>query len=262
MNDSKPKLLLVGAGNVAWHLAPVLQKAGYDIVQVYSRTMESAGEVADHLGIPGTDKIQDLSRDADMLLMTVADDAIETVLQDIPGKYPYIVHTSGSMPAGILRKHAQHYGVMYPLMTFTKERPLDMKEVPFFLESGDQQIKEILEEMATKISGRVYNILFEERKKLHVAAIIATNFSNHMYHLASEYLQNEGLDFEMLKPLIRETTAKALSIPPETAQTGPARRGDSKIINSHLELLAGNPELQKLYTFVSDSIRRKYFSKE
>ena len=137
-----------------------------------------------------------------------------------------------------------------------------MKEIPFFLESGDPQTKEVLEEMATKISGRVYHLPFEERKKLHVASVIATNFSNHMYHLAAEYLQNEGLDFEMLKPLIRETTAKALSIPPETAQTGPARRGDSKIINSHLELLAGNPELQKLYTFVSDSIRRKYFSKE
>jgi len=252
----------MGAGNVAWHLAPALQNAGYDIVQVYSRTMESARNLADHLEVPCTDNMEDLSRDADMALFAISDSAIESALENLSSRYPYIVHTAGSIPAGILKGRAEHYGVLYPLMTFTKERPLDMKEVPFFLESSDTQMKEVLEEMAGCISGRTFHLPFEERKKLHMAAIIANNFSNHMYHLAAEYLEQEGLDFEMLKPLIREATAKALFITPGEAQTGPARRGDSKIIDSHLALLAGNPELQKIYTFVSDSIRRKYFNKE
>ena len=112
--------------------------------------------------------------------------------------------------------------------------------------------------MASKLSGRVYHIPFEERTKLHLAAVIATNFSNHMYHMAAEYLAGEGLDFDMLKPLIWETADKVMTIPPGKAQTGPARRMDQRVIDSQLELMKGNPELQNLYTFVNDSIRKTF----
>jgi predicted short-subunit dehydrogenase-like oxidoreductase (DUF2520 family) len=147
-------------------------------------------------------------------------------------------------------------------MTFTRGKSLDISTVPFCIESSDAEMKAILDEMARSLSSQVYHLSFEERQKLHIAAVIATNFSNHMYHLAEEFLELEGLDFEMLGPVIRETADKALSLSPSKAQTGPARRNDMKLLESHLELLKENPRLQKMYKFVSDSIRRKYFSKE
>lgn len=255
------KILLVGAGNLAWHLGPALQRAGFDVVQVFSRTMASAEKLGKRMGIPFTNDMADLSKEARMIILAVADDAIAPVLESLPRQYPCIVHTAGSMPAVILREFAKHYGVLYPLMTFTRERPLDMGIVPFCVESGDPDTEEMLVDMAGRISGIVHRIPFGERKKLHMAAVIATNFSNHMCRLAEDYLRSEGLDFGMLKPVIGETAAKVMNMSPAAAQTGPARRGDRDIMDAHMELLAGNPELQKIYTFVSDSIRRKYFSK-
>ena len=261
-NQPDFKILLAGAGNLAWHLGPALQMAGYEVVQVYSRTMASAQKLGERMGISFTDDLADLSQEAGMVLLAVADDAIASVLESLPRQYPCIVHTAGSIPADILRGFISHYGVLYPLMTFTRERQLDMGIVPFCIESGDPETEEKLVDMADKISGIVHRIPFEDRKKLHMAAVIATNFSNHMYRLAEDYLRSEGLDFGMLKPVIGETAGKVMDISPAAAQTGPARRGDEKIIDAHLALLAGKPELQKIYTFVSDSIRRKYLSKE
>jgi predicted short-subunit dehydrogenase-like oxidoreductase (DUF2520 family) len=194
--------------------------------------------------------------------MSVPDGALQYIIENIPGQYAYMVHTAGSIPASISEGRAEHYGVFYPLMTFTLDRPLDLGIVPICLESSSTRMQKVLQEMANSLSGRVYHIPFEDRKKLHLAAVIAANFSNHMYQLAGDYLAGEGLDFDMLKPLIRETAEKVMTIPPGKAQTGPARRMDQKIIDAHIDQLAGNPELQNLYTFVSDSIGKTFFRNE
>ena len=258
MKASNLKILLIGAGNVAWHLGPALQHSGYNVLQVYSRTRESAEKLGTRMGIPYTHRMDAISHEADMILMSVPDEAIESVIAKLQGEYKYWVHTAGSIPAAVFEGRAEHYGVFYPLMTFTVDRPLDLGGVPICLESNNTEIKEVLERMANSLSGRAYHIPFEDRKKLHLAAVIAANFSNHMYQLAGDYLAGEGLDFDMLKPLIRETAEKVMTIPPGKAQTGPARRMDQKVIDSHLEQLARNPELQNLYIFVSDSIRKTF----
>ncbi len=258
MKDSKLKILLAGAGNMAWHLGPALQQAGYQVVQVYNRTLESAEKLGTMMGIPYTNSIAELSQDADMVLLSVSDEAIAPILENIQGQYTYMVHSSGSIPAAVFEGKAEHYGVFYPLMTFTVYRPLDFSSIPMYLESSSPGIQKVIEGMATSLSDRVYHIPFEKRKKLHLAAVIATNFSNHMYHLAGEYLAGEGLDFEMLKPVIRETAAKVMEMDPASAQTGPASRNDSAVVRVHIDLLKDHPELQKIYTFVSDSITNHF----
>ena len=249
---------MIGAGNVAWHLGPALQRSGYNIVQVYSRSIESAHELGAMMGIPGIANPDELSKDADLVLISVSDKAIESVTREIYGQYQFLVHTAGSVPAAVFRGAAGNYGVFYPFMTFTRGKPLDLNNVPFCLESNTDRMKKILHKMAGSLTTKVYHLDFQKRKSLHLAGIIANNFSNHMYHLAEEYLSREDLDFEMLKPLILETAEKVMQIPPGDAQTGPAKREDGIVIESHIGQLDGNPELQKLYTFVSDSIRRKF----
>ena len=258
MTDTDLKILLIGAGNVAWHLGPALEQSGYNIIQVYSRTIESAEKLGSMMEVPFTDSLTDLSQEADLVLLSVSDEAIESITGEIQGKYTFLVHTAGSVPADVFEGAAEHYGVLYPLMTFTMVRPLDLRSVPICLEPSSESINQVLRKMASSLSDHVYHIEFEERKKLHIAAVIASNFSNHMYHLAMEFLSAEGLEFNMLEPLIRETVDKAMQIHPADAQTGPAKRDDRIVIESHLEQLKGKPELQKLYTFVSDSIRRKF----
>jgi len=261
-NESRLKILLLGAGNLAWHLGPALQESGYKIIQVYSRSQKSAGILGEMMDTPYTSDLEDLNPEANMIIMALADDAMESVLNKLPGKYQYIVHTAGSISNEILRDHGDHQGVLYPLMTLTKGQALDMKTVPFLLESSDAEMRQLLGDMAGRLSDHVYHIPFEERQKIHLAAVIATNFSNHMYYLAEEFMEEEGLDFGMLKSIIRETAEKAGNISPSKAQTGPARRNEHKVLELHLELLKGNPGLQKMYKFVSDSIRSKYSSKE
>lgn len=256
MSEHKLSILLLGAGNVAWHIGPALQSAGYRVVQVYSRTAGSARDLGEKMGIPWTDRVGSISNKAEMALLALADSAITSFTDKLPAGCTHLVHLSGSLESTVLRGKAEHYGVLYPLMTFSRERPLDFQHVPFCVEAGDPIMQEILEEMATRLSGNVSMIPYEQRRKLHLAATIACNFSNHMYHMAEAYLADEGLDFEMLKPLIFETASKLIDMAPAQAQTGPARRGDTVTLEAHYRLLEGRPELQKIYTFVSDSIRR------
>jgi predicted short-subunit dehydrogenase-like oxidoreductase (DUF2520 family) len=258
MKDTNLKILLIGAGNLAWHLGPALQKSGYQVVKVYSRTPDSAKKLGTRMGIPFSGITGPISEEADMILICISDSAIEPVLDSIQGQYSYMVHTAGSLPASVFEGRAEHYGVLYPLMTFTVDRSLDLGLVPIILESSGSSINKVLKGMAGSLSSRVYHFTLEERIRLHLAAVIAANFSNHMYHLAADYLSGEGLDFELLRPIISETAGKVMTLSPRNAQTGPARRQDRATMDSHLELMKRNPELQNLYTFVSESIRKTF----
>lgn len=248
------KLILLGAGNLAWHLGTALKSAGYTILQVFSRTEDSAGALAGHLGTDWTTDPGTLDPGAGILLFCVADNAIAELLCKIELKKVMMIHTAGSIPADVFEGISGEYGVLYPVMTFTRGRSLDFSSVPVCIEGNTANSTAILEEMAGRIGGRVYKIDSIRRKILHLASIIASNFPNHMYRLSGELLLSGDMDFELLKPLILETASKVMEVDPAEAQTGPASRNDSSVIQDHIELLNDQPELQKLYTFVSDSI--------
>lgn len=247
-------ICLIGAGNLATQLGMVLRKAGLQFTQVYSRTAESANALAEKLGCQAVCRLEDLTLDADLLLFALKDDALESVLSKLSLQGKLIAHTAGSLPMSVLAPYSNRYGVFYPLQTFSKQRTVDFSEIPFCLEASDSEVMADLKELAGRLSNKLEEISSEQRQSLHLAAVFTCNFVNHFYYLGQQVVENFGVDFDLLKPLILETAAKVMEIKPFDAQTGPAKRFDETIINKHLNFLADHPELQEIYSFVSRSI--------
>ena len=251
------RIVLIGAGNVAHALAPALLKAGLNLCQIYSRTIESAGELGQKTGITYTADAYAIYPDGDIYIFCVSDDALPSLIKRVVINHDALVlHTSGSLPLQVLKPLGKRYGVLYPLQTFTKKRVLDFSEIPLCIEAVNPATLKDVRELAEILSNHIEEISSDRRKILHLAAVFANNFVNHLYTLADGILQREGLDFNLLRPLIFETAHKVLSFSPEQAQTGPAKRGDEGILSMHKALLKNDSKLLNLYTILSDSIRQ------
>jgi predicted short-subunit dehydrogenase-like oxidoreductase (DUF2520 family) len=244
----------VGAGNVATHLGIALKKQGHRIIQVFSRTIESARKLSVKLDATFITKLNELDYSADIYLFCLKDDVLLDALKQTSFNNQILVHTSGSLPLGIFKGFGFHYGVIYPVQTLIKERNLDLSAGPFCVEADTPYAEDILKNLALGLTPQVHLVNSEKRKIIHLAAVFACNFTNHMYAIADRLMRENGLNFDLLKPLIRETAAKILEMDPETAQTGPAKRGDNQILEDHVQLLKDLPAIQKIYTFVSESI--------
>ena len=254
MNNKR--IVLIGAGNVAHHLAPALLKAGLNLCQIYSRSIESARELGRKTGITYTADLFAIYPDGDIYIFCVSDDALLPLFKSIRiNNDALVLHTSGSVPMNVFEPYRERFGVLYPLQTFTKKRDLNFGEIPLCIEGSGPETLAKVKEMAECLSSRVEEVSSEKRKYLHLAAVFANNFTNHLYGMAGKILEKEGLDFSMLRPLIFETAHKVMLMSPENAQTGPARRGDDSILNMHKTLLRGDRKLQNIYSLLSDSIR-------
>ncbi|MCC8147112.1 MAG: DUF2520 domain-containing protein [Bacteroidales bacterium] len=255
MNLLKNKIVLVGAGNVATQLGQAFQEKGFSIVQVYSRTTESARELASLLDVPYTTDIHHLRTDADVYIFSVKDSVLPELLKELPPLQGLLVHTAGSLPLTIFESGSSlRYGVFYPLQTFSKKRKISFKPIPIFIEANLPEDEKLLDELASSLSEKVVRISSEERKHLHLAAVFACNFVNHMYTNAAEILEDNNLSKDYLLPLIEETASKIKEMHPKEAQTGPAVRYDTNVMDKHLELLKERPEKYHLYQFISKSI--------
>lgn len=249
------RVVFLGAGNLATQLALALTEKGITVQQVYSRTLESARSLAQKVNAGYTNDLSQVAPNADLYIMAVKDSAIEAVLQGLNlDKNKRIVHTAGSIPMEILSGYSENYGVFYPLQTFSIARKADFSVIPLCLEACHGSLLTELHTLAQKITSSIHSISSHERKTLHLAAVFVNNFVNHLYVCGAEITSQNGLDFDLLKPLILETAQKVQHMPPIEAQTGPARRNDEQVINNHLLMLETNPELQKIYSFVSQSI--------
>jgi len=248
------QVALIGAGNVAWHLGHGLTKAGISISQVIARTKVPAQSLADSLNASYSLNFEDFLPENDCCILCVSDNALTAIAGKIKFGDCLALHTAGSIPAEVLKGWAKNYGVLYPLQTFTKKRALNLWQIPLLVEANNEDNLVRTKKLASFISGNIVEAGSEERLKLHLAAVFAGNFSNHMYALAEKLLVKQGLSFDLLKPLIAETAAKALEIPPHLAQTGPAVRGDNTIMEEHMALLESYPEFAELYRLISMSI--------
>lgn len=248
------KICFIGAGNLATHLSKALYNAGYSILQVYSRSKGSANLLAEQINAKATTKHSEIVRDADIYFVALKDSVVHHVLSEVDFQNKLIVHCSGSLSISILNNYSANIGVFYPLQTFTKNRRLDFKSIPVFVESNSKKNEELLTGIGSTISGSVSVLNSEKRKYLHISAVFACNFVNHFYYLSSELLKTKNISFDVLKPLILETARKVQELDPEDAQTGPAVRFDKNIINSHLEELRGIGNFEELYNSISKSI--------
>ena len=249
------EIVFVGAGRLATQLAKALHTKGHVIRVVYSRTLASAQTLADAVGADATNSLAELPRQADVFIVAVTDAALQQVADTLSEgrSQATVLHTAGSMPMQVLEGFA-HHGVLYPMQTFSKERPVGFTQVPFFIEGNDTHALQVARQLASSLSESIYELSSEERRYLHLAAVFACNFSNHCYALAAHILQQHQLPFSVMLPLIDETTQKVHTLPPLQAQTGPAIRYDENVIASHLDLLNHEPRLQQVYSLMSQSI--------
>ena len=197
---------------------------------------------------------------AKLYIVSLKDSAFAELLQGIvEGKREeaLMVHTAGSIPMNVWEGHVPHYGVFYPMQTFSKQREVDFKEIPFFIEASSTEDAAFLKAIASTLSNCVYDADSEQRKSLHLAAVFTCNFTNHMYALAAELLKKYNLPFDVMLPLIDETARKVHELEPKTAQTGPAIRYDENVIGNHLRMLADDPAMQRLYELLSRSIHER-----
>ncbi len=252
------KLVILGSGNVGTHLGMAFNQAGLDVLQVFSRKKENAEVLAGRLGCGFTDRMDKLDPMADMYCIALSDDAIVETAEKFPYKNKLLVHTSGTTPMDVLKKGSSKTGVFYPLQTFSKKVSVNYEKVPLLLEVSRGEDKEDLEHLAARISETVRWTDSGKREMLHLAAVFACNFVNHMYAVAADILNKQGMSFDLLHPLIEETARKARVNPPDAIQTGPARRNNMKVIEKHLQRLRENPDYHKLYDFISNNIRKTY----
>lgn len=244
------KVGIIGSGNVAHHLIQAFQKAGgIDLVQVVARNPNALEGVID------ASKIINSPSDLlplDLCIIAVSDNAINTVSQEIKIKNSVVAHTSGSMPLDVLSQ--ERAAVFYPLQTFSKNKSVDFKSIPIAIEASNPDDQKLLETVAKSISEHVYYINSEQRKALHMAAVFACNFVNHMYTLSEEICREHQMPFDLLRPLIAETASKIEVLTPREAQTGPAIRRDQPTIDAHLKMLTDQNQ-KNIYTLLTQSIQ-------
>lgn len=250
------KIVIIGSGNVATVLGRQALRSGHQVLQVFSRDAEHARNLADILNCGYTDSHAALTPGADIYLLAVSDNALYTLqpFPQIDGKL--ILHTAGSVPMDVLQPFSVNYGVLYPMQSLRKEmEPLE--DIPLLINGNTPDVTAFVKDFASSLSGIVSVASDEERLKLHVAAVIVSNFTNHLYALAEEFCREEGVDFKMLLPLIRETAGRLSQYSPAAVQTGPAIRNDIFTLDKHLRLLTGHPRLKYVYLKLTDSIMNK-----
>lgn len=253
-------VVFIGAGNLATNLAKALYQKGFRIVQVYSRTEESARSLAEKVEAGFTTDLREVSKEARLYIVSLKDSAFTELLPQIVAGKPEVlfVHTAGSIPMSIWEGQTKRYGVFYPMQTFSKQREVNFQEIPFFIEAATSEDTELLKAIAATLSDRVYEATSEQRKSLHLSAVFICNFTNHMYALAAELLEKYNLPFDVMLPLIDETARKVHELKPFEAQTGPAVRYDENVINDHLLILGDTPALQEVYKLISKSIHEHH----
>ncbi len=250
------KVVCIGAGRLAHQLMPALQEVGCDVVQVYNRSPEAAKALSEKLHSSSfTSTISEIADDADIYFLTLSDDAVKPVADQL---YKLIhpdsigVHCSGILNLDVLP--FKRKAGFYPLQSFSDNHDVSWRFIPVIITTPDEDIWVMLDEIAGKLSSSVYRMTDEQKSNLHVAAVFANNFSNHMLTLADLICKEHQLPKEILKPLILETFSKAILSGPLESQTGPAIRGDESTIKKHLKLLANHPELAEVYRVITKSI--------
>lgn len=248
------KVAFAGSGNVTTHLSKVFYEANIEIIGFYGRNLESTQSLATKYHTK-FGKLQDLKACwADLIIVSVPDNAIEEVLKLIPTCDTIVAHTSGSLPIDALNNVSSHPAVFYPLQTFSKEKKVNFSQVPIMIEAKVSDDLDALEKLANKISEKVFRINSLQRKKIHIAAVFSSNFTNYLFHIAEDLLRREQVPFDVIQPLIDETTQKIKELRPYEAQTGPAVRRDLETINTHIDILKEIPEYQEIYKLLSHQI--------
>ena len=260
MPDNSVGIALIGAGRVANNLGAALKQKGFNLIAVLNRSEDRGRQLAEALGtefipLDEAEKVKPY-----LFVIAVSDDAVQEVSEHLPATEAVVVHTSGTRPMSDLSKH-QNAGVFYPLQTFTFNVLKQWDDVPVCLEAASDETLATLKEICTQLGAQSYQLNSDQRAELHVAAVIANNFTNHLWGWSRHLLNQAKVDSSILHPLMRETLAKALTHEPFEVQTGPSVRGDEQTLRKHLAQLEKHPSLQAIYKLLTQSIAAKSHGK-
>ena len=250
------RVVVIGSGNVAEAFAMALKRCrGVELVQLFARNEERGKAIAERAGCKWTNRVEGLAH-ADMYIISVSDRAVEEVAKVLCfSTEATVVHTAGSVPMEAIEEREGGRGIIYPLQSFSAGRSISLDAVPLFIEADSERSRERVEYLAHQLSSRVAYATSESRRTIHLAGVIANNFVNHLYATASDVVAKEGLDFDVLKPLILETASKAVaSGDPRSVQTGPAARGDMSVCDRHVDMLREDEIKQQIYKHLTESI--------
>lgn len=251
------RVIFLGYGNVNFHLCSALIKqADIAVIQIYNKTLIDTAFLIN--SIPFTSDLSEIKA-ADIYILGIPDDAIASFSEIIPFKNKLVVHTSGAVEMAVLSAKNRR-GVFYPLQSFSKYREIEYEQIPICIESENATDLDILKKIGNSISNNVVEINSKERAKLHLAAVFVNNFVNHLYQIGHEILADTTISFDLLKPLIQETANKIGGLTPFEAQTGPAKRADSKTIEKHLHLLEES-EYREIYLLLTNAIKKSHGKK-
>jgi predicted short-subunit dehydrogenase-like oxidoreductase (DUF2520 family) len=251
------KITIIGAGNVATHLAKRLFEKGHQINQIINRSLTNAKVLAEKVDAKAINDWADIDMQSAIYLIAVSDDVIGEVAKELSkfvSKNKIVAHTSGATSSTVFKTHFENYGVFYPLQTFSKTRKADFETLPFCIDGSNETTKNELFQLAETICPNVYFIDDKQRNTLHVAAVFANNFTNHLLAISEQIITKENIPFDLLKPLINETVAKINESTPQSMQTGPARRGDKATLAKHQKYLDKYPKYRKIYEPLSESV--------
>lgn len=255
------RVVLIGTGNVATVLGRKISGAGHEVAQVYGRERAHAKALAEQLQAAYTTNTGQLDSDAGIYIIAVADTAIPAVAASLQVKDKLVVHTAGSVSKEVLKASSSRYGIFYPLQSLRKEMQ-HLPDIPLLVDANNTDDLSLLQDFAGSVVTQVQIAGDEQRLKLHIAAVVVSNFTNHLYALAEQYCKKEQADFRLLHPLIREVADRLRYISPHDSQTGPAIRNDTTTIQKHLELLEGHGNIKDLYAWFTKSIQMQAASRE
>lgn len=247
-------IVLIGSGNVAHHLCATAIMGRFKILQIFSRNIEHAQALASTINCEYTNQYSNINPNADLYIIAAADDAIADIASSLPSVKAVVCHTAGSVAIDVLQKHFENCGVLYPLQSFSKYRNDTFSTAPLLIEANNNESLNVLNDFAGCLSPIIHKINSETRMAIHVAAVFANNFSNHMASIAYLLMKDKNANFDILKPLMQETFQKIMESNPIEAQTGPAVRNDQNILNKHEELLQSYPNFKDIYKKISESI--------
>jgi predicted short-subunit dehydrogenase-like oxidoreductase (DUF2520 family) len=247
------RIVIIGSGNVATVISRIILDAKHTIIQVFSRDIVHAKMLADQVQANYTCKMEDIDTSANLYIFSVSDTALYELPQRLSLQNKLVLHTAGSIPKDVLQKSSSKYGVLYPLQSLRKEME-QIPPIPFLVDGCNNEVTKEIKEFAETLSNIVSEANDEERLKLHVAAVVVSNFTNHLYALSEDFCKNESVDFSMLFPLINETACRIKDNSAAQLQTGPALRNDHITLDKHIKLLSHYPKLRNLYLKITDSI--------
>ncbi|MBP6870877.1 MAG: DUF2520 domain-containing protein [Bacteroidales bacterium] len=247
-------IVVIGSGNVAYHLICAFTGIGISVSQIYSRNEKTAALLSGKFGIPYIGDPNLLNRNAGLYILAVQDSNIREAAISLNLEDHLLVHTSGFSPLGILEGTAAFTGVIWPVQTLTSGKDTDYRSIPIFTEGSCNETRIMLKNLAGRISHKVVLTDTPTRQRVHLAAVISSNLVNHLYSVSASILESVNLPFDILRPLIHETAIKATAALPSDAQTGPAARHDMEVIRQHLEMLRDNPLQRDIYQLITNSI--------